>query len=163
MVFLFGNILEHYLRIVMGTGCSGCFQAKTAKKIFTVSFLNFGLTSLRFFRKIFCWLFSLKRLFLAMRNLGRIVSLFLVCFILQVTTSSIFRKWLNLWRKSWVDYWAFVDENNRVAQVVSGSFLAHTFHFLRPKLFLFRKYLWLFHLVFYLSRTPHSVFDHRFS
>jgi len=37
-----------------------------------------------------------------MRNLGRITSLFLVCFIPQITTSSIFRIWLKKWRFLWV-------------------------------------------------------------
>ena len=46
-------------------------------------------------------------------------------------------------------------KNNRVAQVVSGSFSAHTFHSLRAK-FLFKKIVVIIPLGFYLSKSPQS-------
>ena len=98
------------------------FSSQTTKTFFTNSFLIFWLTSRRFLSKIFCWLFSPKRLFLAMRNLGRITSLFLECFILQVTKSLFLENGWICGENHGMIYWVFVAENSRVAQVVSGNF-----------------------------------------
>jgi len=53
MVSLLENIAEHHLRTVLGTRCSGCFQAKTAKMFFTDFFPHFWANVSEFFKQDF--------------------------------------------------------------------------------------------------------------
>jgi len=118
MAFLFGK----YFRTVLGTRCSGCFQAKLQKRFSHIFSLIFGPTSLSFLSKIFCWLLGPRRLFLTLRNLGRMASLLLVNFILQVTYPRFF-KMVNFVEKIMGCISEFLWlKINRVFQVVSGKF-----------------------------------------
>ena len=87
------------------------FLSQTAKTFFTNYSLIFLLMSLRFLSKIFCWLFSPKRLLLAMRNLGRIARLFLECFVLQVTKSLFLENGWICGENHEMVYWVFVAGN----------------------------------------------------
>jgi len=79
--------LEHHLKTVLGTRCSECFQAKLQKWFFKDFFHDFWANVSEFFKQDFLLItWSKETNFLALRNLGRIASLFLEKFILQVTS-----------------------------------------------------------------------------
>jgi len=84
--FLFWKIFQYIIsEQFWEQGVQGVFKPKLQKPFSQIFSLIFGATSLSFLSNIFCWLFGPRRLFLALRNLGRIASLFLEIFILQVT------------------------------------------------------------------------------
>jgi len=69
----------------MEQSVQGVFKSKLQKRFSQIFSLIFRPTSLSFQSKIFCSLFGARRLFLTLRNLGWMASLFLINFILQVT------------------------------------------------------------------------------
>ena len=87
------------------------FSSQNCKNVFHNFFLDFWANASEFLSNIFCWLFGPRRLFLALRDLRRIASIFLGNFILQVT-NPLFLK--NSWfcgENHGLHFWAFVAEN----------------------------------------------------
>ena len=83
--FLFG---KYFTIPSQNSSGNRVFSSQTAKIVFHRFFPWFlGQRLLVFLSKIFCWLLGPMRLFFAMKTLERIASLFLLNFILQVTTS----------------------------------------------------------------------------
>ena len=127
-----------YLRSTL-VRCSECFQAKLQKRFFTNFFLIFGPTSLSFLSKIFCWLLGPRRLFFALRNLGRMASLFLENFILQVTNPLFLENGWFCGENYGLHFWVFVAENKSSISSGQWKISAHMFHFLRLKLLYLEK------------------------
>ena len=81
--FFLESISEHHLRTVSGTGCSLTTLQQT---FFNDFLLDFWANVFEVFKaSFFWWWLSPRRLVLALRTVGRIVSLFLENFTLQVT------------------------------------------------------------------------------
>jgi len=68
-----------------GIRCSGCFQAKTAKMLFTDFFLDFWANVSEFFKKDFLLISWSKKTIFGFEKLRRIASLFLENLMLQLT------------------------------------------------------------------------------
>ena len=92
---------EQCLKTVLRTGCSRCFQAKTAKLIFHDFFLDFWANvSEIFFLIDFLLTAKSKKAISGYEKLGEnYKSIFRVLYS-PSNKISIFRKWLNLSRKS---------------------------------------------------------------
>jgi len=84
MVFFLENISEHHLITVLEAGCSGCSLAKLQKMVFNDFLLDLWANVSEVFNQDFLMI-GPRILVLALRNLGRIASLFLENFTLQVT------------------------------------------------------------------------------
>jgi len=157
--FFFGKYFKTLSQNSSGNKLFRLFSSQNCKKHFSQIFsLIFGPTSLSFLCKTFYWLFGPTRLFLTLRSSGRIASLFLVNFILQIINPLFLKNDWICGENHGLICWVFVAENNRVAQVVSGSFFsAHTFHSLRPK-FLVKKIVVIIPLGFLFKQVSTLIF-----
>jgi len=101
------SISEHHLRTVLGTRWSGCFQAKTAKTFFTDFFLDFSVNVFEFFAQDFLLLIWSKETIFGFDKIGKDYKFIIIKLYSPSNKSSIFRKWLILWRKSWAAFMSF--------------------------------------------------------
>jgi len=97
------NISKHHLRTVLGTRCSGCFQAKTTKTFFIDFFLDFWANISEFFKQDFLLIIWSKESIFSFEKLGEDCKSIFSKLYSPSNKPFIFRKWLILWRKSWAD------------------------------------------------------------
>jgi len=107
MVSFLENISVHHLRTVLGTRCSGRFQAKTAKTFFTDIFLNFWGNVSEFFKQYFLLIIWSKETIFGFEKLGEDCKSIFRNLYSPSNKPSICRKWLILWRKSWATFLSF--------------------------------------------------------
>ena len=98
MVFLFENISEHYLRTVLGTRCSGCFQAKTAKMFFTDFFLDFWANVSEFLAQDFLLIMCSKETIFGFKKLEEDCKSIFSKLYSPINKPLIFRKWADVLR-----------------------------------------------------------------
>jgi len=101
------NISKHHLRTVLGTRCSRCFQAKLQKRFFTYFFLDFWANIFEFFKQDFLLIIWSKEVIFGFEKLGEDGKPIFNKLYSPSNNTFIFRKWLNLWRKSWADLLSF--------------------------------------------------------
>jgi len=145
MVFLFGK----YFRTPYQNSSENRL-AKLQKTFFNDFSLICGPTSLTFLSKIFWWLLGPRRLVLALRNLGRIATLFLENFTLQITNPLILENDWFCGEVLGLHFWVLVAE----IKLSNFSWLVENFSshvlLLAAQAYIFRKFiLWFFHSNFH--------------
>jgi len=141
MVFLFGKILEHHLRTVLGTGCSRCSLAKLQQTFFNDFLFDFWANVSEIFKLEFLQITWFKETSFGFEKLGENCKSIFRKLYSSSNKPTIFSKWLILWRKSWAAFLSFVAEIKlSIFSWLSGKISASMSHFLRLKVLFLENY-----------------------